>query len=123
MKNNTNELCAVSDSALSTVKPKYTVRQHDEVWELSIEVPGSKKNDVDIAYEDGILDVRVRRSDDIPDTWRPINFVERPREYRLCLDVPESIAADKIEAKLKEGVLHLDLPVSEAVKPLAIEVK
>ena len=123
MSNTTKELYPVSDRALGTVKPKYSVRQLDEVWELDIEVPGCKKDDVEIAYEDGILDIKVRRSDEIPDSWRPVNFVDRPREYRLRLDVPDSIAADKIEAKLEDGVLHLDLPVAESAKTLAIKVK
>jgi len=44
-------------------------------------------------------------------------------EYRRVFSVPQTIDMDKVNAELKDGVLRLHLPKSEAAKPKQIEIK
>jgi len=44
-------------------------------------------------------------------------------EYRRNFSVPQTIDVEKVNAELKDGVLRLHLPKSEAAKPKQIEIK
>ena len=43
--------------------------------------------------------------------------------FRRAINVPEGINADKVAAKLEDGVLTITLPKSEKRKPREISVK
>jgi len=44
-------------------------------------------------------------------------------EFQRTFSVPQTIDMEKVVAELKDGVLHLHLPKSEAAKPRQIEIK
>lgn len=44
-------------------------------------------------------------------------------EYKRSFSVPQTIDVSKVDAELKDGVLRLHLPKSEAAKPRQIEIK
>jgi HSP20 family molecular chaperone IbpA len=50
--------------------------------------------------------------------WEEFGTVEFLRTF----SVPQTIEVEKVSAELKNGVLHLHLPKSEAAKPRLIEV-
>ncbi len=114
---------AIAPATERSAKPKYHVHQDDDSWKVSIEVPGVKREGVDVGFEDGILDIKAKRSDSVPETWRALDYVAELRNYRLKLELPESVDSDQISAKLEDGILRLTLPVSEALKPRSIKVE
>ena len=75
-----------------------------------------------VAFENGELAVHGRRAASHPDKSRATREFEVTGYFR-SFRVAEQIAADKIEAALKNGVLTLHLPKVEAVKPRRIAVK
>jgi HSP20 family protein len=93
-----------------TVTPRVDVLEtNDELFVLA-DFPGVEPGDLDIRFENGELTVHGRRAGGTASYFR--NF-----------RVTEQIAADKIEAELKQGVLTLRLPKVEAIKPRRIAVK
>jgi HSP20 family molecular chaperone IbpA len=52
-------------------------------------------------------------------TWE--EFVDI--EYVRSFSIPQTINVEDVEAKLKDGVLTLHLPKSEAAKPRLVEIK
>ena len=52
-------------------------------------------------------------------TWEEFGNVE----YKRSFSVPQTIDVEKVNAELKDGVLRLHLPKSEAAKPKQIEIK
>ncbi|NNE90159.1 MAG: Hsp20/alpha crystallin family protein [Verrucomicrobiales bacterium] len=107
------------------VKPHYKVRQleGEDAWGVWIEMPGVKRENIVISFEDGLLDVRGERTDSVPESWRPLNYHAVPQDYHLQLRIAETIDTEKISAKLTDGVLNLHLPTSDLAKPRTIAVK
>ena len=44
-------------------------------------------------------------------------------EFQRTFSVPQTIDGNKVRAELKDGILHLHLPKSEAFKPRTIEIR
>ena len=104
------------------VKPKYAVTETESAFEVSVEVPGAKRESVEIGFDGGVLDITASRTDSIPESWRPLGSVVSRPNYRLKFSVADSIDAGKISASVENGILKLNLPLKEAVKPRSISV-
>ena len=98
------------------------------VWEVGddlyaeAEVPGVKSEDVDVSVVGGDLTIRGRRGE-APEEGTAVHRRERGRgEFTRVLRLPIDVDAAKVEATLKDGVLLVKLPKSEAAKPRKIKV-
>lgn len=105
------------------VKPAYSSRYDEEAWEVSVTLPGVKREDVDVTVENEILDIKARRHFDLPDKWRQLGENHSDRRYRLRLDVGPEVDPSGISAGLESGILTLRLPLREESRPRSIEVK
>jgi HSP20 family protein len=108
----------------NTWVPALDVRETEDRYELSLDLPGLEANDVSVNYQDGMLTVSGKRefsSEDKGETWHRIerSFGTFARSVRL----PRAADGDKIEATFDKGVLTVSVPKVEAAKPRAIEVK
>jgi HSP20 family protein len=94
------------------VSPRVDVLETENEFLVLADMPGTKPDDVDIRFEQGELTVHGRRA------TRKDEFTT----YHRIFSVADSVAADKISADLKSGVLTIRLPKVEAVKPKKIAV-
>jgi HSP20 family protein len=102
--------------------PRVDILETDDELLVFADMPGVTAEDVDIRFENGELSVHGRRQPGRADKGkaaREFGVTSYFRSFR----VTEQIAADRIEAELKNGVLTLHLPKVEAVKPRRIAVK
>lgn len=79
------------------------------------EVPGVKKEDVKVELNDRLLTVSIEKRDKTADS-------EQSYSLARSVSVPDSVEADKIGAKLEDGVLTISLPKQEQRKPRTIQV-
>ena len=79
------------------------------------------KENIDINLENGKLSIAARRMMEVEGAARLAEFADV--EFQRAFSVPQGIDIHKVDAELKEGVLWLHLPKSEAVKPRTIEIK
>jgi HSP20 family protein len=104
-----------------TVTPRVDVLETEQEFLLLADLPGVKSEDVDIRFEKGELTVHGRRT--VPYPGKGMAHREHPgTNFQRVFAVAETIAADKITAEMKEGVLTVRLPKVEAVKPKKITV-
>jgi HSP20 family protein len=96
-----------------TVNPRVDVLETENEFLVLADMPGVKPEDVDIRFEKGELAVHGRRA---------AGRNSEPTAFHRTFAVAETIAADKISADLKAGVLTIRLPKVEAVKPKRITV-
>ena len=88
---------------------------------LEVEMPGVNKEGLEISIENNELTIRGRRS--LPTVEGTLIHREsRPENYRRTFELDPSIDADKINAKIDQGVVTLTLPKAEHVKPRKIAV-
>ena len=84
-------------------------------------MPGVKKEDISVNIDNGTLSLAGVRHLETKGTanWEEFYDVDYVRTF----SVPQTIDVSKVEAELKNGVLRLHLPKSEAAKPRQIDIK
>ncbi len=103
--------------------PDVNIYEFDESLKLWADMPGVKEQDVNVTLKDGVLTIVGQVTTDMYLGLRPIyteyNVGNYYREFALNEDIDES----KIRATLRNGVLELELPKKEKVRPRQIEVR
>jgi HSP20 family protein len=103
------------------VAPSASVIEAADGYTLEVEMPGVNKEGLGISIENNELTIVGRRS--LPAVeGTPIHRESRPENYRRTFDLDPSIDANKISAKIDQGVVSLTLPKAEHVKPRKITV-
>ncbi len=103
------------------IAPPASVTESAEGYMLEIEMPGVKKDGLDISVENSELTVIGRRS--LPAVEGTlIHHESRPENFRRKFEIDRSIDAEKISAKIDQGLVTLTMPKAEHVKPRKITV-
>ena len=102
------------------IAPAASVFENADGYTLEVEMPGVKKEGLEISVENNELTVIGRRSLSIEGT--PIHRESRAENYRRAFELDPSINTGKIVAKMDQGVVTLTLPKAEEVKPRKIAV-
>ena len=103
------------------IAPPASVIEAGEGYTLELEMPGVTKDGLDISVENNELTVVGRRS--FPTVQGTlIHHESRPNNFRRTFELDPSIDADKISAKIEQGLVTLTLPKAEHVKPRKISV-
>ncbi|MCB9113136.1 MAG: Hsp20/alpha crystallin family protein [Anaerolineales bacterium] len=95
------------------------VREEDDAYILYALVPGLKAEDLNIQVLENIVSIEGEYKDE----ETPFLLNELPRgAFRRSLQMPSEIDADKVEARIVDGVLTLNLPKAESARPKKIKV-
>ncbi|WDP87673.1 MAG: Hsp20/alpha crystallin family protein [Desulfobacter sp.] len=101
--------------------PAVDIYENEDEILLHADMPGVVKEDISVDIDNGTLSisgVRTLKTEGSA-TYEEFSNVEYVRSF----SVPQTIDVEKVEAELKDGVLRLHLPKSEAAKPRQIEIK
>lgn len=106
---------------IPAVAPLVDIYENDEEILLRADMPSVDKKDITVNVTNGKLSLCGIRKHEAKGSaqWEEFGSVE----YRQTFSVPQTIDVDRINAELKNGVLTLHLPKSEAVKPRQIEIR
>ncbi|GAB4585409.1 Hsp20/alpha crystallin family protein [Nocardia sp. IFM 10818] len=101
--------------------PLADLSETDNAYVVEVDLPGIDRRDINIEVSG--LELRVHG--ELKETEREGVFRHRTRrtgafDYRVTL--PQNVDPDRIEATLREGVLTLRAPKSDAAKPRRIEI-
>ncbi|HYJ03931.1 MAG TPA: Hsp20/alpha crystallin family protein [Chthoniobacterales bacterium] len=103
------------------IAPAATVLENAEGYTLEVEMPGVSKENLEMWVENNELTIVGRRS--IPSVEGTLLHREsRQENFRRAFELDPSIDAEKIRAKIEQGVVTLTLPKAEQVKPRKISV-
>ena len=100
---------------------KTDVKQTDNGYEVAVDLPGCKKEDVQMELNDGYLTIQAVRShsNDEKDKRGPLSAA-RIFLRHLCPQLLRGRCCKKedIHAKFEDGVLHIELPAPQQTKAL-----
>lgn len=103
------------------VAPVATVLENADGYTLQVEMPGANKEGLEMWVENNELTIVGRRS--LPSVAGTLIHRESRREnFRRAFELDPSIDANKINARIEQGILTLTLPKAEQVKPRKIAV-
>jgi HSP20 family protein len=105
-----------------TMRPHYEVKENAEAWGLQVHLPGVAKEGLEFTAEEGRISIRGRRDWKVPAGWTALYRESADAPFELTLQHDNCIDVEKIHAELKDGVLRVSLPKSEAIKPRKIAV-
>lgn len=104
--------------------PALDVRESEDRFDVTVDLPGLEPGDVNVTFEDGMLSINGKRefsAEDRGETWHRIerSFGTFARSMRL----PQTADTERIEATFDKGVLTVSVPKTEQAKPRTIEVR
>ena len=103
------------------ISPPASVTEIADGYTLQTEMPGVKKDGLEISVENNELTIIGRRS--LPAVEGTLIHREsRPENFRRVFEIDPSIDAAKISAKIDQGLVTLTLPKAEHVKHRKISV-
>ena len=95
------------------------VRETEDTYELDVDLPGFKKDEIHIELKNGYLTISAERNSESEKKDDKGNFVRRERSYgsfSRSFDV-SSVKTDAITGEYKDGVLTLTMPKKEENVP------
>lgn len=113
-----------------------TLFDEDDTWMLAMDVsetetdylvkaelPGIKKDDIDISMTDGMLTIKGEKRKELKEEKEDYHFVETSYgSFSRSFHFPATVSLDEIDAKYTDGVLTITVPKTEAAKPKKVEV-
>ena len=114
----------VEEEASEGMFPRLDVTERDGEFVVTAELPGVKREDIEISIENGVLTVsaETRSETEEKEGERVLRQERRYGKYLRSLRLGKEIDDRKVKATLRDGVLELVLPKAEAVKPKKINV-
>ena len=102
---------------------KTDVRELDNGYEIIVDLPGFKKDEIEVQLEDGYLTISAAKGLDKDETDKKGNYIRKERysgSMSRSFYVGDGISEDDIHGKFENGILQLDVPNKEAK---AVETK
>ena len=96
--------------------------QHQLV--LKAELPGMKREEIDVRVENNTLTIRGERKKETDVKEEKYHRIERSYGlFTRSFSLPSTIDSEKVTAEFSDGVLTVVLPTREEAKPRQIQVK
>lgn len=118
-----NELARASQ-LLSGGNPALDLHEDKDSFVARIELPGMKKEDIDVTLHDGTLNISGERKSETKFENAEVHRSERFfGHFQRSVTLPSAVAADKVKAQYKDGILTVTVPKAEEAKPKQVDVQ
>ena len=103
--------------------PALDLSETEDSFVVEVALPGMKPEDVHVTFENNVLTIKGELRQEAEDKKRNYHRVERRYgSFQRTIGLPSTVKADAIRASLSNGILRLDIPKAEEVKPRRISV-
>ena len=102
--------------------PRTNLYDLGEKLEIKAEVPGIKKEDLNIKIQGNYLEVSGTRKSDAPEGYKTHRVERSASTFTRSFTLPSDVDSEKVEASLKNGILTLSLPKAEDAKPKQVTI-
>ncbi len=106
------------------LEPATEIAESDEDYILRLDLPGVKKEDIQIEAVDNSLTISGERKNWRSDKHSPkLGFRHSYGEFRRTFSLPTTVDTSKVEAHFEDGILELVLPKAPAAQARRIEIQ
>lgn len=103
--------------------PAVDVRESDDEFLFTAELPGIKRDDVSITLDDNVLTISGERKFESEENREQFHRVERSYgTFTRSFTLPHEVAEDKVKASFQDGLLSVTVPKTEKAKPRQIDI-
>jgi HSP20 family protein len=104
--------------------PRTNVAETDKEYEITLDLPGVKAEDVEVELKDDQLWITGERKQEVEENDKTFHRVERHYgRFQRVIGLNDDADTDAVDAKYEDGVLRISVAKSEAALPKRIEVK
>jgi len=97
--------------------------EDDKQLTVEAHLPNFEDKDIDIHVEDGNLVIQAEKHEKETDKKKKYVIRESSSSFYRRIKLPQIANSDKIEAKMKDGVLTVIVPFKEKPQPKRIDIK
>ena|SRR5436190_13048247 len=102
--------------------PALDLYQNNENVIARVELPGMRKEDIEISLQDGMLTINGERKSEIAEGDKAERTERYVGKFRRSISLPTQVDANKVTANYRDGILTVTLPKAEEAKPKQIKV-
>ena len=98
---------------------KTDVREKEDGYEIDMDLPGFKKDQVELTLENGYLTVTANKGFDKDEKAKQGRMIRQERyagSMQRSFYVGDNMTEEDVKARFEDGVLHLNLPKKDAKK-------
>lgn len=124
---NSQSIVQIEPQTMARVESRQSVRPPCDVYEnvdeylVVADLPGVAKEDLTIQMEGEEMIIEAHRSGPAL-SGKVLSAEYVAADYRRRFALPVGVEGDKVQAELRDGVLRIHLPKSDAVKPRQIPI-
>jgi HSP20 family protein len=113
-----------TEERLGVFNPAVDLVDTGESLQVKVELPGVKKEDVQITLKDDVLIIKGEKKVEREEKDENRYYVERSYgSFSRTLTLPTPVKTDEIKAGFEGGILEITLPKDEEVKTREIKVE
>jgi len=118
----------IANNSNRAIYPKVDLKEYKDKVVLNADLPGIKKEDIELFIDGSVLTIRGERSSEKEENSDnkegKYYFVERSFGiFQRSVDLGTAINQDEVKAKYKNGVLEITIPKSEQESKRKVEIE
>lgn len=104
--------------------PSMDVSETEKAVEISVELPGLERKDIDLNVSDNLLTIRGEKKSEREEKNVAYHLVERSYgSFSRSVALPAGVKADDITAEIANGVLKISVPKPAPQQTRQIDIK
>ena len=124
MRTINDPLTPYTEDTFGAWAPPVDIFERQDHLVLRAEVPGVRKEDLDVRIENGVLTLHGERKEEKDVKEKNAHLTERVfGSFTRSFSLPMTVDPTKVTANVKDGVLEITVPKAESAKPKKIEIK
>ncbi len=113
------------DQAAGDFTPAVDIVEEDSRYLVKADLPGVRKEDIDVSINNGVLTINAQTSYEKQETDKQARVIRSERrrgKYVRSMQLGNAIDESGVEASYQDGVLELTLPKMQEAKPKKVSV-
>jgi HSP20 family protein len=104
--------------------PAVDICEGDGQFVVTVELPGTKREDITVESHENVLTIRGEKRSEREEKKEQSRWTERTYgAFSRSFTLPATADGDRVNASFKEGILTIEIPKIEEVKPKVVSIK